>query len=186
MAEAQSKHRIEIEKLVITSQQRQSERGQLFALIVTICLVIAGGILTWLDHNTVGGTIFGTTILGVAGTFVAGKIEQSRNLKKKDAASQSLSLASGFSRTFSEALNKSSFGVWRDCGKFFSSAAAFPEHLHDHPACFSRGFGLDSDVTARAANAVVNAERCQRRHYRRSAAHFHRIVATARVMEPVM
>src|SRR5438876_1426484 len=61
MAEAQSAHRIEIEKLVIGSQQKQSSRGQHYALVVAL---VAIGLATWAalhGQPTFGGILGGGT-----------------------------------------------------------------------------------------------------------------------------
>ena len=87
MAESQHNHRISIEAKVINSQQTESRRGQIIAAAIVILLIISG---TWLGlskQTAVAVTIFGTTVLGVAGVFAAGKFSQSRDLSKKRAHS---------------------------------------------------------------------------------------------------
>jgi uncharacterized membrane protein len=83
MAEDQSRHRMDLEKITVTSQNKQGERGQTFALIAVLALVGAGIWTTVAGHGGVGGTIFGTTIVGVATVFALGKQSLKKSLAKK-------------------------------------------------------------------------------------------------------
>ena len=83
MAENQQAHRIEMEKLVITSQQKQSARGQIFGLIVGLVGVLSGGALAYAGHDVVGGTIAGTTVVSLVYVFVTGKAKQKQDLAEK-------------------------------------------------------------------------------------------------------
>lgn len=74
MAENQSAHRQEIEKTVIASQMKQSERGQNYGLGIGIFGLIIGTILTFYGFSTVAGVLFATTILGLVSVFVIGKV----------------------------------------------------------------------------------------------------------------
>ncbi len=84
MAENQSKHRQEIEKLVITSQMKQTERGQYFGLGIGIFGLILGFVLTILGHSTVAGILFTTTIIGLVSVFVIGKLYSDRKKAKEE------------------------------------------------------------------------------------------------------
>jgi uncharacterized membrane protein len=83
MAEAQSDHRMRLESQTVTSQNKQGERGQIFALVSVIVLILAGGMATWLGQKEIAITIFGTTVLGMGGVFAYGKYAMRRNLSKK-------------------------------------------------------------------------------------------------------
>jgi uncharacterized membrane protein len=83
MAEEQSAHRKEIEKTVITSQQKQSERGQIFGLIIGLLGIIIGAFLIYCGHDWAGGIIGGTTVVSLVSVFVIGKQFQQRSLKPK-------------------------------------------------------------------------------------------------------
>jgi len=83
MAEAQSAHRIEIERLVITRQQNQSDRGQMFGLIIGIIGILTGALLSYGGHDWVGGIIGGTTVVSLVGAFITGKWQQKKSLEKK-------------------------------------------------------------------------------------------------------
>jgi uncharacterized membrane protein len=76
MAEKQQSHRIEIEKLVVESQQRQSGRGQIFALIIGISGIGAGTFLAANGHDYVGGIIAGSTVVGLVYAFITGRRKQ--------------------------------------------------------------------------------------------------------------
>lgn len=83
MAENQSAHRLEMEKLIITSQQRQSARGQTYGLTIGLAGILTGAVLSYLGHDWVGGTIAGTTVTGLVSVFVIGKAQQNKSLSEK-------------------------------------------------------------------------------------------------------
>lgn len=84
MAESQSAHRQFIEKEVISSQNMQSERGQIFAFILAVLLIAVGSTAFLLGHSTVASIIFGTTVVGLVTVFVLGRKSQQRDLSKKN------------------------------------------------------------------------------------------------------
>lgn len=83
MAEAQAEHRMELEKVTVTSQNKQGERGQIFALISVLALVAAGIWAISCGQTGIAITIFGTTVLGMGGVFAYGKYAMRRSLAKK-------------------------------------------------------------------------------------------------------
>lgn len=83
MAEDQSRHRMEMEKLVISSQQRQGERGQIFGLFIGVVGLSIGAFVSIKGHDWVGGGIAGTTVISLVYAFVTGKRSQRRDLNKK-------------------------------------------------------------------------------------------------------
>ncbi len=83
MAENQSKHRIGLEQLVVSSQIKESQRGQLFALIISVFSLCTSLILGLNGHDTVAGVIGGSTIVSLATIFIYGKKTQ-----KKDSENQ--------------------------------------------------------------------------------------------------
>lgn len=79
MAENQSSHRIDMEKLAIKEELRQSKNGQFFGFILAILgMLIAFG-LAYLGHDTVAGIFGTTTIVGLVTIFVIGKRKQSKD-----------------------------------------------------------------------------------------------------------
>ena len=83
--EAQTAHRIEIEKMVISRQQKQTEIGQLFAFIIAITAIVAGAWLGAVGQPWLGGVIAGTTVVSLVATFLSGKSVMKKNLQEKDA-----------------------------------------------------------------------------------------------------
>lgn len=83
MAEEQSAHRRKMEDSVISSQNKLSERGQVFAFILSIILIGTGVASFLTGHDGVAGTIFGVTIVGLVTVFIVGKKSQSKNLENK-------------------------------------------------------------------------------------------------------
>ena len=90
MAEKEQQHRIEVENEMLSQNKtniRNSKNAnlisQIFAFILILILIGAGTTLTLLGHHAVGITIFGTTILGIAGVFVTGKLSQRSPDNKK-------------------------------------------------------------------------------------------------------
>ena len=79
MAENQTAHRIELEKIVIDSNNKKAQNGQVFAFAITIVAIIAGSIVAIIGKNTasylLGGILSGGTIVSVVGLFLYGKRE---------------------------------------------------------------------------------------------------------------
>jgi len=84
MAEEQSAHRRAIEKNRCASQDKQSERGQIFAFVLALVLIGAGIFAITREHAYVAGIIFGTTVVSLAGVFVVGRWKQIKNLAKRE------------------------------------------------------------------------------------------------------
>lgn len=81
--EKQSSHRMDLEKLVITSQLNESSRGQWIG--AALAIVFLAGCL-WITHDGypwVGLPLGGTTIIALATIFVLGKRAQRQDLAKK-------------------------------------------------------------------------------------------------------
>jgi uncharacterized membrane protein len=83
MAEKQQEHRIRLETNTIGSQQKQSARGQIIGGLLAALLIGAGTWLAGTGHDTVAGVVFGTTVIGLAGLFVAGRYIQKKDLGSK-------------------------------------------------------------------------------------------------------
>lgn len=79
MAEQQSAHRMELEKAVVHSQNKISNRGQIFGLIVAL-LGLAGSIgLVLQGHDVSGSILGGSTLLGLVSVFVIGQSKSKKN-----------------------------------------------------------------------------------------------------------
>lgn len=81
MAENQSAHRIEMEKSVVGSDIKKSERGQLFGLIIAILGFIIAFILAILGRQAVAIVIAALDITSIVGLFVYGQIRKSNKRK---------------------------------------------------------------------------------------------------------
>lgn len=86
MAENQQNHRIRIEAQVITEQLVQSARGQHYALAVAMTMILASFIMVIKGHDTAGGWVGGTTLVGLVTVFITGRATQIADLKAKRAA----------------------------------------------------------------------------------------------------
>jgi len=84
MAENQSKHRMELEKLVTSAQVIESKRGQIFALIISVISLGTSLILGLNGHDTVASVIGGTTIVSLATIFIYGKKSQKKEPESKN------------------------------------------------------------------------------------------------------
>jgi uncharacterized membrane protein len=83
LVENQSVHRQQLENRIITVQNRVTVRGQWFAFLLTLLLTGVAGYFGYRGQDWLAGTIFTTTIAGVATVFLAGRHAQKRNLDEK-------------------------------------------------------------------------------------------------------
>ncbi len=83
MAERQSAHRIQIESLVIGSQQKQATRGQYFGLIIGLTGLSLGAYVGICGFPWLGASLGGATLVSLVVAFLKGKSDQSKNLAEK-------------------------------------------------------------------------------------------------------
>jgi uncharacterized membrane protein len=83
MAEKQTDHRIEIEKIAVTNQQKQGSRGQIFAFLIALCAIAAAVYVTIIGHPVTGGVIGGSTVVSLVTIFVTGRLTQRQDLNRK-------------------------------------------------------------------------------------------------------
>lgn len=83
MAENQSAHRIQTEKIVVNSQQRQSGVGQYLGFFISVLAICGGIFLAVNGHPGVGGTLTSGTVISLATIFVLGKQQQRKDLREK-------------------------------------------------------------------------------------------------------
>ncbi|WP_417999900.1 DUF2335 domain-containing protein [Kiritimatiella glycovorans] len=76
MAEKQSDHRRNMERIIVTSQTSQSGRSQLFGLLIGLFGITAGAIVATMGHDWVGGGIAGTTVVSLVYAFITGQRSQ--------------------------------------------------------------------------------------------------------------
>ncbi len=83
MAEAQSAHRIEIEKIVIGGQKNQAFRGQLFGLLIGMAGIVASTYAAIHGQPVFAGVLGGGTLVSLVYAFVQSKEKQGEDLDEK-------------------------------------------------------------------------------------------------------
>ena len=83
MAEKQSAHRIEMETLVIGSQQTQATRGQVFALIIALFSIVAAAYCGATGQPWLGGVLGGATLVSLVSAFLVSQKRQREDLEEK-------------------------------------------------------------------------------------------------------
>ena len=83
MAEAQTAHRIEIEKTVIYSQKNQAFRGQVFGLIVGLGGLSLATFAAMNGHDWFGGAVGSGTLVSLVYVFVQSREKQEADLGDK-------------------------------------------------------------------------------------------------------
>lgn len=82
-SEKQSDYRMKLENLSISTELRQSGRGQHYGLIIALAFLIGAVFLAYTGHEVVGGILGSLDIIGLISIFVYGKKEQTTDLIKK-------------------------------------------------------------------------------------------------------
>lgn len=80
MVEAQSSHRLALERTVISSQQKQEERGQWFGLVIALVFVSCGTYAALNGQSTFGSIVVSSTLLSLVGIFVYSKHQSKKEL----------------------------------------------------------------------------------------------------------
>ncbi len=83
MAEIQSSHRQEIEKMVIAGEMKNSSHGQTWAGVIVITAIICGTFLMFSGKDIIGFTTIFTSIAGIIGTFIYGTRSKRKEREKK-------------------------------------------------------------------------------------------------------
>ena len=83
LTENQSNHRIQIESIVIPNREKQSTRGQIFAITIGLFGLACATFLIYTDHDTAGTIIGGTTLVSLVSAFLFGSRGQQKDLSKK-------------------------------------------------------------------------------------------------------
>ena len=82
MAEAQSAHRMELEKKVINGDVKRANWGLACATFISFLVLFLSGFLAYLDHEGVAAILAGLNISALAGIFIYGT--KSRRQERKD------------------------------------------------------------------------------------------------------
>jgi uncharacterized membrane protein len=83
MAEAQSEHRMGVEKHVIHSHQDQVKRGQYFGLFSVAIVVACATYAAISGAEGFASVLGGATVVGLATAFLGGKYMQKKDLSEK-------------------------------------------------------------------------------------------------------
>lgn len=86
--EKQSNHRIKMEDTVITSQQRQSGRGQHYALIIALAFLGVAALCILQGHDIAGSILGSFDVLAIVTVFITGRNKQIANLREKQQSLQ--------------------------------------------------------------------------------------------------
>lgn len=77
--EKQANHRIDMEKTVIVSATKQRSKGQWFAFIISICLMLLAFFALKYNHPVVASIICSTTLVSIIYTFITGNKAEQKN-----------------------------------------------------------------------------------------------------------
>lgn len=83
--EKQSDHRMELEKMVVPQQVKQSSRGQWFGLIIGLAGLGVSLVMALTGHDVTAGIIGGTSVLGLVTVFVTGQRIEKKERKAEGA-----------------------------------------------------------------------------------------------------
>jgi uncharacterized membrane protein len=77
MAEDQATHRIDLEKKVVSTQLKESSRGQLFGLIIAALGLLVSAFLGYHGKEVAASVVGGATLVGLVTVFIKGQGDQS-------------------------------------------------------------------------------------------------------------
>ena len=83
MAEEQSRHRMELERKVISGQLKQTDRGQNYGLIIALVGLAISGLLGYFGQGVAASFIGGGTLVSLVTVFVLGRKKQEKDLAAK-------------------------------------------------------------------------------------------------------
>ena len=83
MAEKQSEHRQSLEKAAVYSGVENSKRGQRFAFIIALVIIVSGVFLISIDKDTTGFIMVVGSIGSLIGVFIYGRRSEIKERKEK-------------------------------------------------------------------------------------------------------
>lgn len=86
MAERQSAHREELEKMVISGNVSSQKRGSIFAFIICLVAIVGGFTLIIMGHSAYGLAAIISSLATLAGVFVYAKHQQRKERQEKATA----------------------------------------------------------------------------------------------------
>lgn len=84
----QGEHRMELEKSVITSGIKNSARGQIFAFILSLTVIIMGFVLILFNKGTAGIVAIVSSLAALVGIFIYGSEAKKRERTEKSGQNQ--------------------------------------------------------------------------------------------------
>ena len=86
MAEQQQVHRMELEKMAISSQLKSNERGQVFGLILSSLIIVGAIVLFIVGMPWIGVALIAAVMVVLVTLFIRGKVHMDADLKNKKAS----------------------------------------------------------------------------------------------------
>jgi len=83
MAEAQQRHRFDLEATVVKGNTAAQSRGQWFAFILALVAIVGGIVLIAFDKGIAGLVSIVAALATLCTVFIYGKIEQARERERK-------------------------------------------------------------------------------------------------------
>jgi uncharacterized membrane protein len=83
MAEQQTKHRISLEKMVVSAEIKRSWWGLVAGFVISMSFLIGGCIVIALGHDAAGGTIATTAVVSLTTVFVYGTKQRRAEREEK-------------------------------------------------------------------------------------------------------
>jgi uncharacterized membrane protein len=74
---------IQTERLVMTGELKQGDRGQLYGFVIAILGLLLSGFLIYTGHDTAGTILGSTDLIALVSVFVYGKYAQRKDLDSK-------------------------------------------------------------------------------------------------------
>jgi uncharacterized membrane protein len=87
MAERQQAHRHDLEKIAVEGASRRAWWGLWLGFAISLVVMVLGTITILLGQPVPGGTVMGVDVVALAGVFVYGQRQQSKERIEKDAQS---------------------------------------------------------------------------------------------------
>jgi uncharacterized membrane protein len=88
MAERQQDHRHELEKTTVVGASKRAWWGLWLGFAISVIVLVLGTVTILLGYPWAGGTVMGVDVVALAGVFVVGQRQQSKERIEKNAQSQ--------------------------------------------------------------------------------------------------
>lgn len=87
MAERQQEHRHDLEKTTVHGASKRAWWGLWLGFVISVVVMVLGTITILLGQPVAGGAVMGVDVVALAGVFVYGQRQQSKDRAEKDARS---------------------------------------------------------------------------------------------------